>query len=291
MGRRVLLLVNPSKPAAALAAAEVRSLIQRHGEFLGEFPTDTGPLPPAVKDANLIVVLGGDGTLLSQARRCVGVAAPLLGVNLGRLGFLAEFDLDALKAQAGDIFGEGAIATEALGFLRVEVTGLRQKSPRFSGMAMNDAVVTAGPPYRLIHLSISIDGQDGPSMRGDGLIVCTSLGSTAYNLSAGGPIMSPRVDALAITPIAPQSLSFRPVVVPGQSRVEVRVAKCNAPGADGTGTTLVLDGQTHAGIQPHDRIVLSRHDVAVRLVQNPKTDYWARLIGKLQWASSPKLNA
>lgn len=287
MGRRVLLLVNPSKPAAASAAAEIRTLIERHGEFLGEFATEPGPPPAPIKDANLVVVLGGDGTLLSQARRCVGVSAPLLGVNLGRLGFLAEFDLDALKEQAPGIFGDGPIATEALGFLRVEVTGLRQKTPRFAGMAMNDAVVTAGPPYRLIHLSISIDGQDGPSMRGDGLIVCTSLGSTAYNLSAGGPIVAPTVDAIAITPIAAQSLSFRPILVGATSIIEVVAQRVNfAPPA--AGTTMVLDGQVQIPLRLRDRILVTTHGKYVRFVRSPATDYWSRLINKLHWARAPR---
>ncbi len=155
-------------------------------------------------------------------------------------------------------------------------------------MAINDAAITAGPPFRLISLSLSIDGQRGPSLVGDGLIVSTALGSTAYNLSAGGPILSPRVDAFAVTPIAAHSLSFRPVVVSGDSRIEIRVERANAD--DSHGTTLVLDGQSTTRLEAGDRIVVLRHALGVRLVQNTRSDYWARLISKLNWATTPRLN-
>jgi NAD+ kinase len=285
------MLVNPTKPAAAEAAARVRALAEHHGTVLGQFDADNSPLPPEAEQADLIIVFGGDGTLLSQCRRCVGLHAPLLGVNMGRLGFLAEFDVACLAAEAPVIFGDGPMRTEVLSFIKIEVYSKDAPSPRFSGIALNDAVVTAGPPFRVIALSISIDGHEGPSMRGDGLVVSTALGSTAYNLSAGGPIMSPRVDALAITPIAPQSLSFRPVVVSADSRVEILVNKANLEEGAAMGTTLVLDGQTMAGLEPKDRILITRNHTNVRLVQNARTGYWSRLIGKLQWAASPRMDA
>jgi NAD+ kinase len=283
--RKVALIVNPKKPPAA--ADEVRGLIVRHGVLTAELPAEAGPLPPGARDADLIVVMGGDGTLLSQARRCVGLDTPLLGVNLGRLGFLAEFDLPAIREQAPHVFGPGELPTESYGFMDVAVQTTRAKSPSFRGLAMNDAVVTAGPPYRMISVAISIDAVPGPSMAGDGVVVCTALGSTAYNMSAGGPILSPSVDAFAITPIAAHSLSFRPVVVPASSRVEITVAKANQSG-EGQGTTLVLDGQNSTTIRTGDRITISRDARRVRLVKNTRSDYWSRLIGKLHWASTPR---
>lgn len=279
--------MNPTKPAAVAAAAEVRSLIERHASLLAELPADSSPLPAVAKEADLLVVLGGDGTLLAQCRRCVGLSAPLLGVNLGRLGFLAEFDLNALKDQAASLLG-GELTTEPLGAMGVEVFTGRQRTPRFTGVAINDAVITAGPPFRLIGLSLSIDGQRGPMLMGDGVIVSTSLGSTAYNLSAGGPILSPKVDAFAVTPIAAHSLSFRPVVVAGSSRIEIKVERANSDNSHGT--TLVLDGQSSARVDAGDRISINRHALGVRLVQNTRSDYWARLISKLNWATTPRLN-
>jgi NAD+ kinase len=286
-----MLLVNPEKPAAAAAAAEVRELIQRHGRLVAEIPADNSPLPPPAREAELIVVFGGDGTLISQARRCALPGAAMLGVNLGRLGFLAEFDMAALRAQAPAIFGGGRFLTADFPLVAVQIIGGSGK-PRFESMALNEAVVTAGPPYRMITLGLSIDGQTGPTIRGDGVIVTTPLGSTAYNLSAGGPIMAPLVDGLAITPIAAHSLSVRPVVVPGNSRVEVTAVRVNqVEGGElaAHGTTLVLDGQVQTPVLPGDRILIARHARAVRFVQNPSSDYWSRLIGKLNWSMAPKL--
>lgn len=288
MGRRVALLANPTKPHAVNAAAEVRALAARYGVIAGEFPTTDSALPSAASDADLIVVFGGDGTLLSQARRCVGVDAPLLGVNMGRLGFLAEFDLGAIRHQAQAIFGDGPLPIESYGFMHVEAfAATRDDAPAFAGIAMNDAVITAGPPFRMISLGMSIDDRPGPSMAGDGVVVCTALGSTAYNMSAGGPILSPRMDAFAITPIAAHSLSFRPVVVPADSCVKITLAKANAD-KGGQGTTLVLDGQSHTPVRTGDRVVIRRDPRKVRLVRNLASDYWSRLIGKLHWASTPR---
>jgi NAD+ kinase len=287
MGRKTVILVNESKEDARRAAAEMRPLIERHGTLLAELPADSTPAPPVLAGADLVVVFGGDGSLLSQARRCIGLKAPLLGVNLGRLGFLAEFDLAAIREQAAGVFGDGEVLTERYGMMNVEVGRAGSNGPVFAGLALNDAVVTAGPPYRMISVGISIDGRAGPSMAGDGVVVCTALGSTAYNMSAGGPILSPSVDALAITPIAAHSLSFRPVVVPASSRLEIGIAKANRD-ASGGGTTLVLDGQSHTLLQTGDTIRIRRDPREVRLVRNPRSDYWSRLIGKLHWASTPR---
>jgi NAD+ kinase len=291
MPRSALLLVNPQKPAAATAAAEVRTLIEKHGRLIAELPADNSPLPKGAKDAELIIIFGGDGTLISQARRCALPNAAMLGVNMGRLGFLAEFDMPSLREQAPTIFGGGALTIAEFALAAVTVADAKGKV-RFEGMALNEAVITAGPPYRMITLAISIDGQPGPTISGDGVIVSSPLGSTAYNLSAGGPILAPSVDALAITPIAAHSLSVRPVVVAGSSRVQISAVKVNQVDASDPkshGTTLVLDGQVQMPIMTGDRIVIARHARKVRFVQNPASDYWSRLIGKLNWSVAPKL--
>jgi NAD+ kinase len=292
MTRSAILLVNPQKPAAATAAAEVRELILQHGTLIAEIPANNSALPAAARGAELVVVFGGDGTLLSQARRCAMSGAAMLGVNMGRLGFLAEFDMPALREQAPSIFGKGAISVAEFWLMSVRVMGEDNKQ-KFAGLALNEAVITAGPPFRMITLALSIDGLTGPTIRGDGVIVSSPLGSTAYNLSAGGPILAPSVDAVAITPIAAHSLSVRPVVVPGISHMQLTAVKVNQ--IDGTppgphGTTLVLDGQVQTPIASGDRIQISRHSSTVRFVQNPKSDYWSRLIGKLNWSMAPKLD-
>lgn len=287
MPRRVVVLVNEQKPEALTGAAEVRALVERAGGVvLATLPASADPLRGAARDAELFIVLGGDGTLLSQSRRCHELGAPLLGVNFGKLGFMAEFDAESLARQASALFGNGALPTRDLHVLSVGVTPYRDARARFGGIAINEAAVVAGPPYRLINVALSIDGQLGPVVSGDGLIVSSPMGSTAYNLSAGGPIIAPDVPALAITPIAPHSLAFRPIIVGERSRVEMTMLRCNDTG-DGHGTTLVLDGQVQVPLHPGDRVEVRMSERAVRHVVNADVTYWATLIGKLRWASRP----
>ncbi|MBX3408488.1 MAG: NAD(+)/NADH kinase [Phycisphaeraceae bacterium] len=289
MGRSALLLFNPDKPAAAAAAADVRALVNAHGRVVGEQPASSQPPPPEAETADVIVVFGGDGTLLSQARRFAGRSVPILGVNLGRLGFLAEFNLDSLKSQAAAIFGDAPLSLRDISMIHTEVSRERGGAT-FVGDALNEVVVTAGPPYRLISLAMRIDGHEGPTIWGDGVIVSSPLGSTAYNLSAGGPIVAPDVDAFAITPLAPQSLAFRPVVVAGSSTVELSLRRGNRDQA-GHGTSLVLDGQTQIALDDGDVVRLRRGAPTLRFVRNPQSDYWTRLTGKLNWAAAPRLES
>ncbi|MBX3383899.1 MAG: NAD(+)/NADH kinase [Phycisphaeraceae bacterium] len=289
MGRSALLLFNPDKPAAAAAAADVRALVNAHGRVVGEQPASSQPRPPEAEAADVIVVFGGDGTLLSQARRFAGWPVPILGVNLGRLGFLAEFNLDSLKSQAAAIFGDAPLSLRDISMIHTEVSRERGGAT-FVGDALNEVVVTAGPPYRLISLAMRIDGHEGPTIWGDGVIVSSPLGSTAYNLSAGGPIVAPDVDAFAITPLAPQSLAFRPVVVAGSSTIELSLRRGNRDQA-GHGTSLVLDGQTQIALDDGDVVRLRRGEPTLRFVRNPQSDYWTRLTGKLNWAAAPRLES
>jgi NAD+ kinase len=290
MGRRTVLLVNRSKPEVLAALDEVRTLIRRGGgEILEEHSADDGPIA-RVGEANLLVVLGGDGTLLSQARRVVGLKLPFLGVNFGKLGFMAEFDMDALRSQHQTLFGDAPLQLTARVMMQVEVDRAGGHPHTAPLLALNDAVVTAGPPYRMIELSISIDQEDGPVVEGDGLLVSTPTGSTAYNASAGGPILAPEVEGMVLTPIAAHSLSFRPVVVSSQSRIELTLTRVNSgdkawcgPG----GTTLVLDGQIGTRLQEGDRIRISTHPERVFFVRNPRRRYWQTLLTKMHWAVRP----
>ncbi len=155
-------------------------------------------------------------------------------------------------------------------------------------LALNDAVVTAGPPYRMIALTIRIDGQPGPQVAGDGLIVATPIGSTAYNVSAGGPIISPDVSAMVVTPIAPHSLSFRPIVVAGSSTIELTLDRVNdQDDLDGPagGTSLVLDGQLAVRLHAGQRVLIRQNPRQARFVRNPRSSYWHTLIDKMRWAA------
>lgn len=287
MPRSALLSVNTRKPEAAAAAPAIRALIERHGRLAAQIDSTSGPPFTDAQGADLVVVLGGDGTLLSQARRWVNLDIPLLGVNLGRLGFLAEFDLPALAAQAAALFGDKPLNTRRVSMLRAEAFRAGESRSFFAELALNEAVITAGPPYRMIDLTLSIDSAPGPTVSGDGLIVSTPTGSTAYNVSAGGPIVAPEVDALVITPIAAHSLAFRPIVVGGNSVIDITLTRANAD-TKGQGTTLVVDGQVSAPLTGGERLRISRHDRSARFVTNPAGNYWKTLVEKMRWAETPR---
>lgn len=282
--RSTLLVVNADKPDAGKASKELAALIKKHGNLIAQVASADGELPENASKADLIVVLGGDGTLLGEGRRFAGGHAPLLGVNVGKLGFLAEFDLNAIRDQAEILFGTGDLRTRSVPLLDVEIA-MGDGTTSFVGSAMNEAVVTAGPPFRVIELGIRINGTNGPAVRGDGLIVSTSLGSTAYNVSAGGPIVHPLVDATVITPIAAHSLAFRPIAVPGDSLIELDPIQINE--SEVGGTTLVLDGQIHRRIASDQRVRITRANRAVQLVVNESGNYWDTLVGKLHWGKQP----
>lgn len=294
MGRDVLLLLNPRKQDAVDAVPAVRRLIERHGKLVAEI--DAGApfrLPDASFD--LVVVLGGDGTLLSAARGCAHSGRPILGVNLGTIGFMAEFDLDTLEHQAPSIFGGGELRTQAAPVLRAVVRGA-DGTKRASESAVNEVVITSGPPYRMITIRLVIDGHDGPRVVGDGLIVSTPTGSTAYNISAGGPIVAPGVAGNVLTPLAPHSLSFRPIVVPSSSEIAVELEETNddaswrgkAGAAEGHGTTLVCDGQVHHRVHAGERVIITEDPTPIHLVQSGSVTYWQTLMGKMRWATPPR---
>jgi len=290
MPRPVLLVINKAKSHAAEAAARARAAIERHARVIAEVEADDTPPPAATAEADLIVTLGGDGTLLSQSRRFASSAKPLLGVNLGRLGFLAEFDLEAIEAQAGELFTDAPLTTNRLSLIKTTITGADERTPRAVGAALNEAVVTAGPPYRMISTRIDIDGEAGPEIAGDGIIVATPAGSTAYNVSAGGPIIAPGVDALIITPIAAHSLSFRPIVVPFDTRITLRMLRVNENDC-GASTSLVLDGQISEPLRIGDAVEITRHPDRVTFVRNTQRSYWRTLVTKMHWAVPPRLRS
>ncbi|CAE7357398.1 nadK [Symbiodinium necroappetens] len=290
MGRSVYLLVNRDKPQVREVIDDVRALIEKHGTIVheahtrGEDITDT-------HGADLFVVLGGDGTILGQTRRTESLHLPIVGVNFGRLGFLAEFNHEAFERHAERIIGGGPLTIEDRLMLSVEVYTNGDRV--FEGESLNDAVITAGPPFRMIEIGVTIDGEGGPTLKGDGVIVSTPTGSTAYNVSAGGPIVAPGLDAMTITPIAAHSLAFRPIVVDANTTIDLQIVHANAvencdPGTPGCmGTTLVLDGQEMHPLSGGERVRIRESTRELKLVQNPEMGYWKTLIQKLHWAVPP----
>jgi NAD+ kinase len=217
--------------------------------------------------------------MLSQARRLADRHIPLVGVNSGRLGMLAEFDLPGLQQHASVVFGGDPPIHEHL-MLDVALVDESGKQAAHE-KAINDCVITAGPPFRMIELEISINGNEGPTLTGDGVIVATPIGSTAYNVSAGGPIVQPTLDAVVITPIAAHSLAFRPIVLGTGGDIEVSVVRANL------GTTLVIDGQANMPVRKGQRVRVRRHHERARFVANPSNTYWHILLQKMRWAAPP----
>jgi NAD+ kinase len=275
---RVLLLADCTNPEVNEVVEELRPALNAFAEITMECGADAGELPPGAQ-ADFALAVGGDGTLITQARRIVDLDVPLIGVNMGRLGFLAEFDPQSLIEHAEAIF-TGSPRVHEYSFLAMEVLDERGERTAHD-IAMNDGVITAGEPFRMIELLLRIDGTPGPVLNGDGVVVATPVGSTAYNVAAGGPIVHPRVEAIAITPLAPHSLAFRPLILRADSELRIDVLRANP------GTAVVADGRVAANLKAGDSVLFRRDHRRVKLVVNPGTTYWRILLDKLRWAVPP----
>jgi NAD+ kinase len=235
-------------------------------------PAVLGQSPPL----NCLITLGGDGTLLRGARTLNGANTPILGVNLGRVGFLTTATSQTLD-WALDALVRGAYATERRLTLEPSIVD-RQGTSRTEPIVLNDVVVHKGGVARVIRLRVLVDGEEVGQYSSDGIIVSTPTGSTAYSLSAGGPIVVPGVDAIVVTAICPHTLAVRPLVVPSHSQVAVE------PMPPWTEDVLVsFDGQVGTTMQPGSRLVTKRADHPVLLVRLGPESFFARLRKKLQW--------
>ncbi len=228
---------------------------------------------------DLLIVLGGDGTLLAMADRVsqAGRDIPVLGVNFGHLGFLTEITFPELYSLLESAIAGTATIDRRL-MLRARV--LRAGRCVAEYMALNDVVITRGALSRIIELAVTVGGDFVARFNADGLIIASPTGSTAYNLSAGGPILHPAVDALVLTPIAPHTLSNRPIVIPASAPVLV-TPTANDPDQE---VILTLDGQLGLTLEPGDIVEAVRHETPVRLIKSPAHSYFDVLRQKLKWA-------
>lgn len=223
--------------------------------------------------AELLIVLGGDGTLLSAARASIGRDIPLFAVNLGGLGFLTAIKADDIYNQLEHVLrGDYQVLHRRM--LHTELW--RGNEIVAAHEALNDVVLTKSDIARMIDLEIYVDRYFVCVYKADGLIVSTPTGSTAYSLSAGGPIMTPTVAALAITPICPHMLTNRPVIVTDESEIQVAVRGAGA-------THLTIDGQVGENLEPGDRVVCRRSAHSISLVHPPGTAFFDVLREKLKW--------
>ncbi len=273
---RIFIVGNEEKPQVKDALHQISEDISGRAEIVG---TAVGVRADDLSSlsADFVIVLGGDGTILSVARAVGRQAIPIIGVNLGKLGFLAEFSVPELTEQFDRVVTEPGLVGERM-MLEADCGG-------HTVLAVNDISLIAGPPFRMIQMECYINGECLAHMSGDGLILSTPTGSTAYNMSVGGPILLPRVRAIVVSPIAPHSLSLTPIVVDCDSTIEVKMIRVNE------GSTLLIDGQLSSKLNQDDVIRVRRYEQVFKLIHNPRYSPWHTLVTKLRWGQGPSYNS
>lgn len=242
-------------------------------EHLKDNPYPAMTLEEMAAVADLAIVIGGDGTMLNIARTFSPHHVPLIGVNQGRLGFLTDLTLENMLDSIAEML-DGKFITERRLLLSVQV--LRGEAEVFSGLAFNEVVVHRSNISSMVEFEVRIDGQYLYNQRADGLIVSTPTGSTAYALSAGGPILHPGLDVLELVPICPHTLSNRPIVVNSSSVLEILMHRCND-------IRVRLDSHTNFDMQLHDKIIVTRHADHAHLLHPVGHSYYHTLREKLLW--------
>ena len=275
-----------AKPDAAEAQRVVRQLV----EWLAArgltvvLEKETAALAPSASvtsasqadlpgQVDALIVLGGDGTLLSMARAVGDLGVPILGVNLGVLGFLTATTLEEMLPALEALLA-GGMAVEERMMLAARVVRGGQATGDY--IALNDVVITKSAMSRIIDLAVSVDGRHATAYRADGLIISTPTGSTAYNLSAGGPILFPTMDAVVLTPIAPHTLSNRPIVLPGAQRIDVTLRVDQE-------VMLTMDGQVGVPLRARDVVEVQKARARIRLLRFDQKDFFSVLRTKLKW--------
>lgn len=286
--KRIGVIVKPHQPDALETLCKLTEWLQERGITIVGPPAidreriehQTGCAVMVVSEeelagqVDLILVLGGDGTMIATARMIGDSQLPVLGVNYGGLGYLAEFPLEELFTALESILA-GPYCVEQRLMLRVELWRGDQLVTR--NRVLNDVVVNKSALARIVEIEAYLNDQFVNLFRADGLIVATPTGSTAYNLSAGGPIIYPSMNAVVITPICPFTLSNRPIVVPDESVIEVKLV------TEHEEVALTLDGQVGFPLAAGDRVVIRKSQSAFNLVQPPTRNYFDVLRNKLKW--------
>ncbi len=229
------------------------------------------------KQADLAIVLGGDGTMLNAARHLAGYRVPLVGVNQGRLGFMTDIARADMLTCIDDLLA-GKFTPEKRMLLSGEI--VRDGQVIASNLALNEIVVDKGAIGRLIDFDLYVDGEFLYNLRSDGLIVSTPTGSTAYSLSANGPILHPQVTGIALVPLCPHSLTNRPVLVGDRNEIEIRIVRADD-------SRVHFDGQVTFDLRPVDAVRIRRSEDSVCLLHPPGYSYFAMLREKLHWSRQP----
>ncbi|QQS31767.1 MAG: NAD(+)/NADH kinase [Acidobacteriota bacterium] len=273
----VTIIVKPGDGEAAATARELAAWLTNMDVMQVRGPLTAGSQEAdeaEFSDGELIVVLGGDGTMISAARIAADADVLVMGINYGGLGYLTDFRIEEMHSGIEAVFaGEYDIDSRVM--LRAELWRGDQKLA--DGRVLNDVVINKAAVARIIEIDVSLNGLFVNSFRADGLIVSTPTGSTAYNLSAGGPIIYPSMNAVVLTPICPFTLTNRPIVIPDSAEIELVLDNENE------GVVLTLDGQNGYAMHSGDRVKIRKSGTMLKLVQPPNRNYFDVLRNKLKW--------
>ncbi|QDV42410.1 putative inorganic polyphosphate/ATP-NAD kinase [Stieleria neptunia] len=272
---RVAMIGAPDRERVRSEAIRLRPLIAQHAEIVAEdFHFEYGFDDP---DIDLVIVLGGDGSILQTARQLAGKKIPVLGINCGNLGFLAALSPDDfLEVWPRVCCG----AFKVIDHLMLEVSLIRDGETICQQLVLNEVAVLGGPPYQILGIDLFADGNLATRYRCDGLILATPVGSTAHNLSAGGPILRRNLQAVVISPISPHTLTYRPLVDSADTVFELTVSEPNAS------TSVVVDGRILSQLLPGDRVQVQRSDSTFEMLSVPGQNDYRTLREKLGWGGS-----
>ncbi|MDC7232376.1 MAG: NAD(+)/NADH kinase [Spirochaetales bacterium] len=277
--KSVLVITNLSKNGAAGLRDEILSYMKSRDISVTEHCFEGSPAEFSVVKCDLVIVLGGDGTVLYSARLCAGMDMPILAVNLGTFGFLAEIDPDKWLL-AFDLFQMGKMGVSH----RIMLHTVLKRDGKIHGeyCCLNDCVITSTGLAKIVNLKVNISDQEVIEYRADGIILATSTGSTAYSMAAGGPIVHPELSAVIVNPINPFTLSNRPLVIPSDEEVTVQVNRQQR-----TSLVLTLDGQDMIPLLPGDEVITSRHQCTADILSFKKMNFYEVVRKKLNWKGGP----
>jgi NAD+ kinase len=286
--KRVALVGRQASPGLAQPLARLAAFLAARGrEVIVEAETAqfapvpgfaTAPAAALPAGVDLAIVVGGDGTMLSIARRMAPFAVPLIGINQGRLGFLTDIPLATMETVLAAML-DGRHVEERRTLLATVVEC--QDGGRHEFLALNDVVVNRGSLGGMIDCAVAIDGRFAYALRADGIIVATPTGSTAYALSAGGPIVSPQLPSFVLVPVAPHALTHRPIAIADDADIAITVTR-------GRDASVHCDGQAHFALAEGDRVALRRAPFTARFLHPEGHDYFAMLREKLHWSETPE---
>jgi NAD+ kinase len=273
----VLVIGTLARPAVSEAVEQVRPAIAGHAEVVVCDLESEATWPDG--DVSLAVVVGGDGSILKASRRLASAEVPCLGVNVGRLGFLAGFGVDEVgEAVASALAGEAHLVERMMLAVRIE----KCDGHHLSETALNEVVFTQGASRRMIGVAVDINGETVAGYHGDGVLLATPTGSTAYNLAAGGPIIEWSLEAMVITPICPHMLTHRSIAISSDSVVKMRLVEADRE------STCIIDGQIQVPLVAGDVVHVVRATHGLVIMENPQRSRFETLREKLHWSHPPR---